>query len=294
MKKIYLFFILLAVYTTEAQIINIPDANFKNYLLTALLLDTDNNVLGDSTIDVNHNGEIEQNEALLINELYVNGLNISNLTGLEYFTNLIRLRFNNNQVTSIDLHTLNHLQHIQCMNNQLTEISLCGTPATSLWAEGNPNLTYISVKNNVISSFYASRTVSENTPPALPSFMFPESLQTLCYDAGEWDAIPTLAPSVNLVTDCLAECSVLAVENVSNTTMCWIFPNPATSIIAVEAKNPISQITVLNSLGQFVQGYKPTSLSTYATIDISALPAGNYFLEIVSDHIKAIKKLSKL
>lgn len=294
MKKIYLFFILISVYSSKAQIINIPDANFKNYLLTALLLDTDDNVIGDSTIDVNHNGEIEQNEALLINELYVNGLNISNLTGVEYFTNLIRLRFNNNQVTSIDLHTLNQLQHIQCMNNQLTEISLCGTPATSLWAEGNPNLTYISVKNNVVSNFYASRTVSENTPPALPSFMFPESLETLCYDAGEWDAIPTLAPSVNLVTDCETNCTTLYTNSNQRVAEVTIFPNPAMSWLWISCMKPISSVVILNSLGQLTKKITTAALQSSSGIDLNGLQAGVYLVEITSGEEIICRKFLKL
>ncbi|NHM07912.1 T9SS type A sorting domain-containing protein [Flavobacterium sp. CYK-4] len=293
MKQLYFSLMLFSTATFYGQIVNIPDTNFKNYLLTALLLDTDNNMVGDSTIDTNNNGEIEQNEALLINELYVNGLNISSLVGVEYFTNLIRLRFNDNQVATVDLHALNQLQHIQCNNNLLTEISLCGTPATSLWAEGNPNLTYISIKNNTISTYYASRSSSENTPPALPSFMFPSSLQTLCYDAGELDSVSFVPPTVNLITDCETVCSVLAVENPELNSVITLAPNPAVSFIEIDSTSNTSSVLVYNALGQLVQKHVPATATTSIKMDVSGLEKGTYLVEINSKLGKTTRRLIK-
>ena len=53
MKNYYLFFILLLVtLTAKAQIVDIPDTNFKNALLNH-----------DPIIDINNDGEIQESEA---------------------------------------------------------------------------------------------------------------------------------------------------------------------------------------------------------------------------------------
>ena len=87
MKKIYFLLFALCFYSVNAQIITFADANFKAKLLEA---DVTNNIAGNSSgqrmkIDVNNNGEIEQNEALNVGYLKILESNISNLTGIEYF-----------------------------------------------------------------------------------------------------------------------------------------------------------------------------------------------------------------
>lgn len=57
MKSIFLLFICVV---SNAQIINIPDQNFKNKLLQANI---NNQIAGWTKIDTNNNGEIEESEA---------------------------------------------------------------------------------------------------------------------------------------------------------------------------------------------------------------------------------------
>src|SRR6478735_6873526 len=90
MKKIYFFTILLFTSLGFSQIINIPDANFKAKLLQA---DVTNTIATDYfntplKIDTNNNNEIEVNEALTVFNLNVSNSAISDLTGIESFTNL--------------------------------------------------------------------------------------------------------------------------------------------------------------------------------------------------------------
>ena len=82
-KLFFILFFLTGI--ANAQIVNIPDANFKAKLLEA---DVTNNIAGNLKIDTNDNGEIEVSEAVLITMLNLSNSSISNLTGIQDFINL--------------------------------------------------------------------------------------------------------------------------------------------------------------------------------------------------------------
>lgn len=78
MKKITLFIGMVVIMATSsmAQIVNIPDANFKTALLAI------------GGLDANSDEEIQCSETLtLTGTLNVSNKSISNLTGIEAFTN---------------------------------------------------------------------------------------------------------------------------------------------------------------------------------------------------------------
>ena len=88
MKKI-IFFLFFSGSFANAQIVNIPDANFKALLLSA---SPSNGIAFDAnyyncSIDLNNDGEIQLNEIQNIYRLAISGLDISNLSGIEYFSN---------------------------------------------------------------------------------------------------------------------------------------------------------------------------------------------------------------
>ena len=94
MKNLSLLLLFIST-LCSAQIINIPDVNFKNKLLAADASNFSCACIGSSAdtcvpgvIDTNGDGEIEVSEAQTVAILQVNGLDISDLTGIEYFTNL--------------------------------------------------------------------------------------------------------------------------------------------------------------------------------------------------------------
>ncbi|MCH7534753.1 MAG: T9SS C-terminal target domain-containing protein, partial [Bacteroidetes bacterium] len=91
MKKIILLFLLLPVFAS-AQIVNIPDANFKAYLV------------GNSSINTNGDGEIQVSEAAAYTDtINVFKLDISDLMGIEAFIGLTGLNCSWNALTSLDL-----------------------------------------------------------------------------------------------------------------------------------------------------------------------------------------------
>jgi len=119
------------------QNINIPDANFKAYLV------------GESSINTNGDTEIQVSEATVFNgTIYCGGLNISDLTGIEDFTALTTLSCENNNLTSLDVSNNTALTQMLCRNNQLTSINVSACTALDyLYCENN-NLTSLDVSNN--------------------------------------------------------------------------------------------------------------------------------------------------
>lgn len=143
MKKLLLLLVFMGIYA-NAQIVNIPDANFKAKLLSA---NSTNNVASIETpfadggvsdgwgvsnysnIDVNQNGEIEVSEALNVKYLsifighYDNQVN--DLTGLESFQNLIGLRCFSTNIVDLPLDNLLNLKFLNCTSNHsLTSLDL--------------------------------------------------------------------------------------------------------------------------------------------------------------------------
>ncbi|MBB6370470.1 T9SS type A sorting domain-containing protein [Chryseobacterium shigense] len=105
MKTKLLFFvpILCLSLGIKAQIINIPDANFKAKLLSSSPSNTvAKDVSGNYfTIDANADGEIDEGEVQVITELNISNANITTLgTVLNYFESLVKLDASNNLLTS--------------------------------------------------------------------------------------------------------------------------------------------------------------------------------------------------
>ena len=112
---------------SENPKINIPDANFKNYLVR----NTDINTNGDN--------EIRLLEALAFTgQINCYSQNISDLTGIEAFTALTYLDCSNNQLTSLDVSNNRALERLDCGFNQLTSLDVSNNTALSyLSCEGN-------------------------------------------------------------------------------------------------------------------------------------------------------------
>lgn len=141
MKKIYLITVLCFAASLQAQIITFPDVEFKNKLLSAnasnyVAKDINGNYV---TIDTNLDNEIEIAEASVIYELDVSSSNISDLLGLEHFTNLTRLEINLNNISTFDGTALTNLEYLNFSNNNLTTTYLSGLSNLQIFmAFGNP------------------------------------------------------------------------------------------------------------------------------------------------------------
>jgi type IX secretion system substrate protein len=184
-KKIYLLLLLVTGFV-NAQVVNIPDANFKAKLLTSA---TTNNVAQtpegiNMKIDSNGDGNIQVTEALAVGKINVSISNISDLNGINAFTNLIRLVCSTNQLTNIDIN-LPNLKQFYCNENQLATLNVTDCPMletlycsnasiTSLQVSGLTHLYYLDAHNNQLTSISLSNLpallildVNNNLLPAL-------------------------------------------------------------------------------------------------------------------------------
>ena len=157
MKLLLLLLVLPMFYF--GQNVNIPDANFKSYLVS------------NKAINTNRDKQIQVSEASAFNgEIDCGSLNISNLKGIEAFTALTVLYCYENQLTSLDISKNNALTELYFYGNQLTSFDVSkNTALTSLYCYGN-QLTSLDVSKNTalsgLSCFdnqLTSLDVSKNT-----------------------------------------------------------------------------------------------------------------------------------
>ena len=129
MKKLYFLLIGFCLFgTVNAQVINIPDGNFKNKLLES---SADNYIATNSDgkgikIDSNNDNEIQRDEALVVQGLRLDGAGISDFDGLEYFINIKILEFNFNKITSFDASKYIFIKELNCFGNELIDLNLTG------------------------------------------------------------------------------------------------------------------------------------------------------------------------
>ena len=151
MKKfILLFLFTVIVFSVKAQIVNIPDANFKNALIASNCVDTNSDGTPDSDADLNNDGEIQVSEAEAVINLNVYQKSIVSMEGLQSFVNIETLECSYNFFASIDLSQNVNLLTLACnYNNVLTELDLSNNAElTSLNCYVNINLTYLDVTQN--------------------------------------------------------------------------------------------------------------------------------------------------
>ena len=184
MKKITFIILMTIGFVAQAQIVDIPDANFKAKLLSA----TSNNSVASSQmpvynpennqwtcssygpIDTNGDGEIQVSEASVIQFLKINLSSIANLQGIGSFSSLKFLNCYSNQLTTIDISQNSQLLALICYQNQLTSLNITqnqalqhlscyGNPLTSLNLTQNTGLTRLTIGFHSLNSI----DVSQNT-----------------------------------------------------------------------------------------------------------------------------------
>lgn len=164
MKRLLLSLLLVSA-VSQAQIVNIPDANFKARLLAAnatngIARDADSNSM---VIDTNGDNEIQQSEALGVYWLAVPESNITDLTGIEAFTNLQRLQAYNNHIVSFSTAGLGNLHSLHLGGNEITTLNVTAltqlnmllvydNPLTTLFFESEPTWEMFDVSDTLITS----------------------------------------------------------------------------------------------------------------------------------------------
>ena len=121
----------------------VPDDNFEQALI---------NLGYDFALDDN----VETMAIDTVNSLYINGLGISDLTGIEDFTALTELFCYSNQLSSLNLSNNTQLFEVSCGSNQLTYIDLRNGNNSGLWyflSMNNPGLNCIDVDDVAFADY---------------------------------------------------------------------------------------------------------------------------------------------
>lgn len=99
--------------TTDPTIVYIPDVNFKAELVN------------NTSINTNMDSEIQKTEAAAYTGFIgVSNKNISNLTGIEEFTEITLLNCSRNSIASINVSNNSNLTYLNCSNNSLTTLDI--------------------------------------------------------------------------------------------------------------------------------------------------------------------------
>jgi uncharacterized repeat protein (TIGR01451 family) len=280
MKNILILLFLAFCFVGYGQIIDFPDANFKDALVNTLSVDTNGDNIGDADADKDDDGEINVSEALEVTYLNVSNKEISSLEGIENFKNLEKIYCSKNQLTSLNIEELTNLRYLKCSFNQLT----------SLIVQGLTNLYHLDCNNNQLISL---------NPQGLTSLIYLDCNQNEIIDLNLNGLINLrylecgnnklksldLQGLVNLTTlDCYNnQLASLNLEGLTNLTSVECFINKLTSL-------NLKGLTNLTKLNCFIN--QLPSLNLNELTSLSELNCGDN--QLTSLDVKGLIKLTNL
>lgn len=265
--------------------VNIPNANFKNYLV------------GNTTINTNGDTEIQCSEA----EAYAGGINcgydnISDFTGIEAFTNITSLRCGGNQLTNLDVSNNTALTSLSFGINQLTTIDLSNNTAltelyasnnllTSLDLSNNTALTKILCHNNSLTFLNVANGNNSVIPTS--DFWTAGNPNLTCITVDDVAYSNTNWTNIDAQTSFNTNCPSLSVNNYELANMV-IYPNPVQNTLHIQLEDNLEKVEVYS-----IQGQKVVDNNT-SLVNISNLSAGMYLLKVYTQNGKiGVKRFVK-
>lgn len=113
---------------------NFPDTNFRTYV--------------QENFDFDSNQYLNEEEVNSVTDILVGDSNISNLKGVEYFTNLETLHCGNNNLSSLDVSKNTKLKTLYCYSNSLSSLSISSNSQLEELDCSDNRLTSLTVSNN--------------------------------------------------------------------------------------------------------------------------------------------------
>ena len=115
---------------------NIPDANFKAYLVA------------NSLINANGDTEIQISEANAFNgEIICSSMNISDLTSIEAFTRITSLDCDDNNLIYLDASANTSLFNLDCSDNDITSVNINGVSILNDFYCSRNNIAILDISN---------------------------------------------------------------------------------------------------------------------------------------------------
>lgn len=261
-----------------ANIVNIPDANFKGALLQH---GTGGLFAGTGVIDTDGDGEICETEAqAYTGSIFLPGIGVSDLTGIEAFTSLTVLDCPSNLLTNIDLSSNTALTWVSCRNNQLTSLDVsANTALTYLECNGN-NLTSLNVANGNNSNITTMK--SESNP----------SLTCIQHDSG-FDPTTNSGWTKDATASWSENCGTAGLEDFESALNISIYPNPTNGDFSIDLGRNIEQLEIhISDVSGKIVYAKSYENSQEVTLNLNESP-GLYFVTILADGVQSKYKLIK-
>jgi len=307
-----------------SQNVNIPDANFKAYLI------------GNTDINTNGDAEIQLSEANnFTGSIDCPSSNIASLTGIEAFVKIYQLSCYNNQIKSLDTSKNIALTSLECFNNQLTNLIISPSTILNTINCDHNQLTNLDVSKNIaLESFDCSNNkltgldVSRNT-----ALFFLGCYQNLItdLDLSKNTALTEFLCSNNNLTKLNLKngnninissvdfrqnpnLTCIQVDDAAYSTSNWterdswstfstncgymstidikksvvkIYPNPVRNILNIETEDHFQKAEIYNFNGQLIK------TSRHQKINVSDLPKGNYIIKAETDNSSMTEKFIK-
>ncbi|CAA0185616.1 Protein of unknown function precursor containing LLR and a C-terminal secretion signal. Putative adhesin [Tenacibaculum maritimum] len=133
-------------------IINIPDPNFKAYLVANKRINTNNDNEVQKSEANNFTGKIYLNDKLDEEGNYIRDLRndekVSDLTGIEHFKKLKFLALQSNLLKTLDISKNTALEVLNCSSNQLKTLDISKNTALEVLYCGKNQLTRLDISHN--------------------------------------------------------------------------------------------------------------------------------------------------
>ncbi|MBL4706710.1 MAG: T9SS type A sorting domain-containing protein, partial [Flavobacteriales bacterium] len=229
------------------------------------------------TVLWNHNNLLSTLDVSLLTALTDLSCHVNDLTSLDVANNtaLIKLYCYDNQLTALDVTGNTLLEDLGASDNQLTTFDVSqNTALTKMFCYSN-QLTSLNVANGNNSNFTYFSAI---TNPNLACIQ----VDDVAYSTTNWTDIDA-ASSFSLNCSGGVGVTELSANEIS------IYPNPASAHITINTEDKIASITVLDLTGKVV---KNPTLNTNS-IDVSNLPTGVYFLQVLTQKGTVTKKFIK-
>lgn len=198
-----------------------------------------------------------------VTSLNIKGKNLTDISGIEYFTNLTSLDCGNNQLTALPVENLTQLTSLRCNNNQLTALPVGNlTNLTELYCSYN-QLTELPVEK---LTKLTELSCSYNQLTKLPVESL-TNLTSLYCDNNQLAALPvenlTLLEQLNCGMNLLTE---LDIENLTQLKNLSCYNNQLTSL-------PVGKLNNLNVLN--CHDNRLTELDITSVTSLNNLYCGN-------------------
>jgi hypothetical protein len=306
MKQLYLLITLIVFgYSASAQITVIPDPAFEERLI-------DLNIDSDGLV----NGQVLTSDVENITELNIEiGMDITDLTGMEAFSNLQELTVIHTMITSLDVSENTQLRVLNCRSNSLTAIDVSSNALLEELFIGNTSdvgpfneITEIDLSNNPNIKFIDANLVHSGVERI--NLRNGNNNEDMTIDVSVWTGETAPDPNLVLNTTCIeiddeelaqnnqfpysewviydiqaahifSENCALGTQSFESNNSISIYPNPTSDMLYFSTTNgtAVEKATLYDISGRVVKEFSTVSNSQ---ISVAGLTKGVYVIQMVS------------